>query len=81
MDTTTGNLGDNPPFHHGEQSVQERLGVRDIEEWARKVVHAHLPEQHREFHTSQPFLVVSARDAADTFFIASGLPVYRFCDR
>ena len=26
-----------PPFHHGEQSVQERLGVRDIEDWPRKV--------------------------------------------
>ena len=42
--------------------MQERLGVRDIEDWARKVVHDYLPEQHRAFHTSQPFLVVSARD-------------------
>ncbi len=50
------------PFHHGERSVQERLGVRDIEGWARKVVRDHLPEQHRAFHTAQPFLVVSARD-------------------
>ena len=50
------------PFHHGEQKVQERLGVRDIEAWARKVVHDHLPEQHRDFYTSLPFLVVSARD-------------------
>lgn len=56
------NLRDDSPFHHGERSVQERLGVRDIEDWARKVVRDHLPEQHREFHTSQPFLVVSARD-------------------
>ncbi len=51
------------PFHAGEQEVQERLGVRDIEDWARKVVRDHLPEQHREFHTSLPFLVVAARDA------------------
>ena len=50
------------PFHHGEQKVQERLGVRDIEAWARKVVRDHLPEQHRDFYTSLPFLVVSARD-------------------
>ena len=50
------------PFHHGEHAVQEKLGVRDIEDWARKVVRDHLPEQHRAFHTAQPFLVVSARD-------------------
>jgi len=53
---------DGSPFHHGEQAVQERLGVRDIEDWARKVVRDYLPEQHRAFHTAQPFLVVSARD-------------------
>ena len=50
------------PFHLGEQRVQERLGVRDIEEWARKVVRPYLPEEHRAFHTAMPFLVVAARD-------------------
>jgi len=50
------------PFHSGEQKVQERLGVRDIEAWARTVVRDHLPEQHRMFHTSLPFLVIAARD-------------------
>ena len=51
------------PFHPGEQEVQERLGVRDIEDWARKVVRDHLPEDHRAFHTALPFLVVTARDS------------------
>lgn len=51
------------PFHAGEQRVQERLGVRDIEGWARKVVRDHLPEQHRTFHGALPFLVAGARDA------------------
>ena len=51
------------PFHSGEQTVQERMGVRDIEDWARKVVRPFLPEQHRAFHTSLPFLVGAARDA------------------
>lgn len=55
---------DASPFHRGEQDVQERLGVRDIEQWARKVVRNYLPDQHREFHTLQPFLVVSAKDEA-----------------
>ena len=51
------------PFHAGEHAVQERLGVRDIEEWARKVVRNELPEEHRAFYTALPFLVVAARDA------------------
>ncbi len=51
------------PFHVGEQRVQERLGVRDIEDWARKVVRPYLPEEHRAFHTALPFLVAAARDA------------------
>ena len=53
---------DASPFHRGEQEVQKKLGVRDIEMWARKVVRSYLPEQHRDFHTSLPFLVVAARD-------------------
>ena len=53
---------DESPFHVGEQQVQERLGVRDIEDWARKVVRGYLPEQHRAFHTALPFLVAAARD-------------------
>ena len=43
------------PFHLGEQKVQERLGVRDIEDWARKVVRPYLPEEHRAFYTAMPF--------------------------
>ena len=54
---------DESPFHPGERNVQKRLGVRDIEDWARKVVRDHLPEEHRAFHTALPFLVVAARDA------------------
>ncbi|MBL4671918.1 MAG: pyridoxamine 5'-phosphate oxidase family protein [Arenicella sp.] len=52
------------PFHRGEHDVQARLGVRDIEQWARQVIRHYLPEQHRQFYTTQPFLIVSARDKA-----------------
>ncbi len=45
--------------------MQERLGVRAIEEWARQVVRPYLPEQHREFYASLPFLVAAGRDARD----------------
>jgi ferredoxin-NADP reductase/predicted pyridoxine 5'-phosphate oxidase superfamily flavin-nucleotide-binding protein len=50
------------PFHTGEKQVQARLGVCDIEDWAKKVVRHYLPEEHRAFHTAMPFLVVAARD-------------------
>ncbi|MFT5447036.1 MAG: ferredoxin-NADP reductase [Gammaproteobacteria bacterium] len=54
--------GDESPFHVGEQEVQERLGVRDIEDWARRVIRPFMPEHQRTFHTSLPFLVAGALD-------------------
>jgi hypothetical protein len=39
MNKNTENNRDGSPFHHGEQAVQEKLGVRDIEEWARRRCH------------------------------------------
>lgn len=64
-DLDEGNDTQISPFHKGEQQVQSRLGVRDIEAWAKKVVRDYLPGQHREFHTALPFMVVAARDAND----------------
>ena len=55
-------MQDISPFHVGEQQVQARLGVREIEDWARKAVRTYMPEQHRDFHTALPFLVAAARD-------------------
>jgi len=60
--TSSQQHGDSP-FHRGEREVQERLGVRDIEDWARMVVRQDLPEQHRAFYRALPFLVAAARDA------------------
>jgi len=60
--TTVAEPAAESPFHAGEHRVQERLGVRAIEEWARKVVRPYLPEQHREFYASLPFLVAAGRD-------------------
>ncbi len=51
------------PFHPGEQEVQERLGVRDkIEDFARRVVRDHMPEQHRDFYAELPFLMLGTVD-------------------
>jgi ferredoxin-NADP reductase/predicted pyridoxine 5'-phosphate oxidase superfamily flavin-nucleotide-binding protein len=52
------------PFHIGEQQVQSKLGVRDIESWAKKVVRPFMSDEHCAFHTSLPFLVAAARDQA-----------------
>ncbi len=54
------------PFHSGELAVQERMGVREsIAPWARKVVRAWMPDQHREFYSQLPFVIAAARDDRD----------------
>ncbi len=59
------------PFHAGEREVQERLGVRaKIEMFARRVVRDYLPDQHREFYSQLPFVLLGTcllytSDAAD----------------
>jgi len=51
------------PFHEGERQVQERLGIREkIETFARRVVRDHLPDQHRAFYASLPFLLTGTVD-------------------
>jgi ferredoxin-NADP reductase/predicted pyridoxine 5'-phosphate oxidase superfamily flavin-nucleotide-binding protein len=54
------------PFHAGEVKVQKRLGVEShVNSYAPRVVRPFLPDQHRDFFTSQPFLVVAGRDERD----------------
>ena len=51
------------PFHAGELALQERFGVLEhVNSYAPKVVRPFMPDQHREFYASLPFLVVAARD-------------------
>lgn len=51
------------PFHVGEVQVQKKLGVEShVMSYAPKVVRPYMPDQHRDFLSSQPFLVVAARD-------------------
>ena len=52
----------NTPFHSGELEAQARAGVGDVANWAGGFIRDYLPEQHRQFHTSQPFLVVAGGD-------------------
>ncbi len=54
----------NTPFHNGELKAQKHAGVGDVASWAGGFIRDQMPEQHRAFHTSQPFLVLSASDQA-----------------
>lgn len=52
------------PFHKGEIEVQKRLGVqKSVDSYAPKFVRPYMSEQHRDFFTSQPFLVIASRDS------------------
>jgi uncharacterized protein len=51
------------PFHHGERQVQTRAGVRDVmERKGGAVIRDFMPDQHRAFFETLPFLVVSTAD-------------------
>ncbi len=52
------------PFHEGERAAQARAGVGDMAARVGGFIRDHLPEQHRAFYTSLPFLVVAGGDAA-----------------
>ncbi len=51
------------PFHRHEQALQERVGKREaMEKFGRKVVRSYLPDQHREFYSQLPYIVVGSVD-------------------
>jgi predicted pyridoxine 5'-phosphate oxidase superfamily flavin-nucleotide-binding protein len=51
------------PFHAGEQTIQSLAGVHDrIERKGRAVIRDYMPEQHRAFFATLPFMVVGLAD-------------------
>jgi ferredoxin-NADP reductase/predicted pyridoxine 5'-phosphate oxidase superfamily flavin-nucleotide-binding protein len=51
------------PFHPGEIAVQERVGVRaSTERLGRRMIRPYMPDQHRAFYASLPFVVVGSVD-------------------
>lgn len=53
------------PFHRGEKALQSRLGVRDkVEQIGRRMIRDEMSEQHREFFSRLPLLIVSTADGA-----------------
>ncbi|MGH6647883.1 pyridoxamine 5'-phosphate oxidase family protein [Aquabacterium sp.] len=52
------------PFHPGEQHVQSLTGVREVmEARGRQMIRDHMPDQHRDFFATLPFIVIGALDA------------------
>lgn len=50
-------------FHHGEQTAQERVGVRDkMAPIGQRVFRDFMPDQHRELFTRLPYLVAGTLD-------------------
>ena len=53
------------PWHDGERTIQQRLGVGDrMEETGQRVVRPYMPDQHRSFFAQLPFIVVGSNDRA-----------------
>lgn len=53
------------PWHEGEVRLQRSLGVAErMSEVGPRVIHDHMPEQHRYFYPQLPFVVIGTVDAA-----------------
>lgn len=51
------------PFHSGEQELQGRLGLRDMNEnMARRMLRPNMPEQHQEFFAQLPYIIAGSVD-------------------
>ena len=57
------------PFHAGELEAQRRAGVGDVASRSGAFIRDHMPEQHREFYTAQPFLIAASSDSDDRIWI------------
>ena len=53
------------PFHAGELAIQARLGVQSqMDKQARRVVRDYLSQQHQQFYSQLPYLIVGTVDAS-----------------
>lgn len=51
------------PFHQGEQSIQQKMGVREkMKRFAQQVIRNYLPEQYQKFFAQLPFVFVGHTD-------------------
>lgn len=61
---------DSVPFHSGELDAQQRAGHGDVAARVAAFIRDYMPDQHRAFHTSLPFLVASASDAEGRIWVS-----------
>lgn len=53
------------PFHSGEQAIHTRLGLQErMDKHGRRAIRDYLPEQHRQFFSQLPYVVVGTLDAS-----------------
>lgn len=51
------------PFHRGEQLVQHNMGVQEkMEKRGRRTIRDYLPDQHRDFYSQLPFILIGHVD-------------------
>lgn len=65
------------PFHPGEVLLQRSVGVAEqMDQFGRRVIRDHMPDQHRAFFGQLPFVVVAAadKDGAPWITLLSGRP-------
>jgi ferredoxin-NADP reductase/predicted pyridoxine 5'-phosphate oxidase superfamily flavin-nucleotide-binding protein len=75
MMTATPHASTNNPFHEGEVRAQKLRGVHDhVMSYGPKVIRPFMPDQHREFFSSQPFLVAAIRDESGRMWSTLLLP-------
>lgn len=68
---------DNGPWHAGEIAMQQTIGaVERMQDVGRRVIRDHMPDQHRAFYHTLPFIVLGTVAADGTPFasIVSGNP-------
>lgn len=57
------------PFHAGELEAQARAGLTDVADWAAGFIRPYMPDQHRDFFSQLPFLVLAGADAAGRHWV------------
>ena len=53
---------DAAPFHAGEIEAQRRAGAGNVSAWASGFIRDFMPDQHRAFYRTLPFLALSGAD-------------------
>jgi len=59
----------NHPFHPGELHAQQRAGAGDVADWAAGFIRPFMPDQHRDFFSQLPFLVMAGQDEAGAHWV------------